>query len=61
MEISGHDKTGEELQRRFEVDENGLSDRQVEDNRKKYGKNGKAAVNKIIKIHSAGSACVCDG
>ena len=41
MELSGHDKTPEELYAYFKVDDSGLSDSQVESNRKKYGPNGK--------------------
>lgn len=39
-DISGHDKTTDELYRLFDVEETGLSDTQVEHNRKKYGPNG---------------------
>lgn len=44
MEVSAHDRSVEELQKIFGVDESGLSDHQVEDNRKKYGPNGKLLV-----------------
>lgn len=42
MDISGHDRTPEELYKRFGVDEAGLSDAQVTENRKKYGPNGRS-------------------
>ena len=39
-DLTGHDKTADELYRYFDVEETGLSDSQVESNRKKYGPNG---------------------
>ncbi|XP_067930205.1 calcium-transporting ATPase sarcoplasmic/endoplasmic reticulum type-like isoform X3 [Watersipora subatra] len=39
MELSAHDKTSEELYDYFKVDDTGLTDSQVETNRKKYGPN----------------------
>lgn len=41
MELSTHDRTVEEVRKLFNVDENGLSDNQIEENRKRYGPNGK--------------------
>lgn len=51
MEVSAHDRSIEEVQKIFGVDEVGLSDSQVEDNRKKYGPNGKLR-NSETKLHT---------
>jgi len=40
MDITTHDRTVEETFKLFNVDDTGLSDQQVETNRKKYGPNG---------------------